>query len=202
MPALDGDEVRERVRKAVHAQRAWRSSSWARRRRVLRSLLEWTVDHAEALSKVASRDSGKTLVDAAFGEILTTCEKLRWLVANAEQALKPDYRPTNLLLAHKVSKVVYEPLGVVAALVSWNYPLHNLLGPIVAALAAGDAIVVKPSEQVAWSSLIFVEAVRDCLTACGEVRSLPPSRCVSSRPTRSLKLRLVPCRIQSSSRSP
>ncbi|GAA5846640.1 hypothetical protein JCM9279_003391 [Rhodotorula babjevae] len=168
VPALNGDEVRERVRKAVHAQRAWRSSSWARRRRVLRSLLEWTVDHAEALSKVASRDSGKTLVDAAFGEILTTCEKLRWLIANAEAAIAPDYRPTNLVLAHKVSKVVYEPLGVVAALVSWNYPLHNALGPIVAALVVGDAIVVKPSEQVAWSSLIFIEAVRDCLTACGE----------------------------------
>ncbi|GAA5904403.1 hypothetical protein JCM8208_004186 [Rhodotorula glutinis] len=168
VPALSGDEVRERVRKAVHAQRAWRSSSWARRRRVLRSLLEWTVDNAEALSQVASRDSGKTLVDAAFGEILTTCEKLRWLVANAESAVAPEGRPTNLILTHKVHKVVYEPLGVVAALVSWNYPLHNALGPIVAALAVGDAIVVKPSEQVAWSSLIFIEAVRDCLAACGE----------------------------------
>lgn len=120
------------------------------------------------------------MVDAAFGEILTTCEKLRWLLANAESALAPEYRPTNLVLAHKVSKVVFEPLGVVAALVSWNYPLHNALGPIVAALAAGDAIVVKPSEQVAWSSLVFIEAVRDCLAACGEVSaafvvSLAPS---------------------------
>ncbi|BGP51561.1 Meiotic Sister-Chromatid recombination aldehyde dehydrogenase [Rhodotorula kratochvilovae] len=168
IPALNGAEIRERVGRAVQAQKGWRDSSWARRRRVLRSLLEWTVNEAEALSKVASRDSGKTLVDAAFGEILTTCEKLRWLIANAEAALAPDYRPTNLVLAHKVSKVVYEPLGVVAALVSWNYPLHNALGPIVAALAAGDAIVVKPSEQVAWSSLIFIEAVRSCLKACGE----------------------------------
>ncbi|TNY18946.1 meiotic sister-chromatid recombination aldehyde dehydrogenase [Rhodotorula diobovata] len=168
VPALNGDEVRERVGKAAQAQRGWRDSSWTRRRRVLRSLLEWTVNEAEALSKVASRDSGKTLVDAAFGEILTTCEKLRWLLANAESALAPEYRPTNLVLAHKVSKVVFEPLGVVAALVSWNYPLHNALGPIVAALAAGDAIVVKPSEQVAWSSLVFIEAVRDCLAACGE----------------------------------
>ncbi|GAA6046801.1 hypothetical protein JCM3770_005649 [Rhodotorula araucariae] len=168
IPALNGDEVRERIGKAVEAQKGWRNSAWARRRRVLRSLLEWTVDEAEALSKVASRDSGKTLVDAAFGEILTTCEKLRWLISNAESALAPDYRPTNLVLAHKVSKVVYEPLGVVAALVSWNYPLHNALGPIVAALAAGDAIVVKPSEQVAWSSLIFIDAVRSCLRACGE----------------------------------
>lgn len=117
---------------------------------------------------VSSPDKFLPVVDAAFGEILTTCEKLRWLIANTEDSLRPERRPTNLILAHKVSKVVYEPLGVVAACVSWNYPLHNALGPIIASLAAGNAIVVKPSELVAWSSLIFVQAVRDCLEACGE----------------------------------
>jgi acyl-CoA reductase-like NAD-dependent aldehyde dehydrogenase len=65
------------------------------------------------------------VVDAAFGEILVTAEKLRWTIANGEAALKDDYRPTNLLMAHKVSKVVYEPLGVTAAVVSWNYPYHS-----------------------------------------------------------------------------
>jgi hypothetical protein len=62
-----------------------------------------------------------TVVDASFGEILTTCEKLRWVIANGEEILRPEQRPTPLILAHKKSKVVYEPLGVVAAIVSWNY---------------------------------------------------------------------------------
>ncbi|GAA5962802.1 hypothetical protein JCM8115_001962 [Rhodotorula mucilaginosa] len=168
VPSLTAQEIRDRIGRAVSAQKGFRHSDWTRRRRVLRSLLEWTVDEAEPLAKIASRDSGKTLVDAAFGEILTTCEKLRWTIANAEAALAPDYRSTNLLLAHKVSKVVYEPLGVVAAIVSWNYPFHNLISPIIAALATGNAIVVKPSENVAWSSLIFVQGIRDCLAACGE----------------------------------
>lgn len=143
------------------------------------------------------------VVDAAFGEILTTCEKLRWTIANGQDCLKPDYRSqvffrsshtddslttlppcsTNLLLAHKVSKVVYEPLGVVAAIVSWNYPIHNALSPIIAALFSGNAIVVKPSENVAWSSLHIIEAVRACLAACGEVSSLsfPLLACASPR---------------------
>lgn len=47
-------------------------------------------------------------------------------------------------------------------------PPDNLISPIIASLAAGDSIVVKPSENVAWSSLIFVDAVRRCLEACGE----------------------------------
>ncbi|POY73058.1 hypothetical protein BMF94_3896 [Rhodotorula taiwanensis] len=168
IPSLQPDEIRSRISRAVTAQQGWRASSWARRRRVLRSLLEWTVDEAETLAKIASRDSGKTLVDAAFGEILTTCEKLRWTLNNAESVLAPEARSTNLLLAHKKSKVVYEPLGVVAAIVSWNYPFHNMISPIIASLAAGNAIVVKPSEMVAWSSHIYADAVRACLAACGE----------------------------------
>lgn len=64
-------------------------------------------------------------------------------------------------------QVKYEPLGTVLALVSWNYSFHNALSPILAALFAGDSIVVKCSEQVAWSSAWFIGGVRACLRACG-----------------------------------
>lgn len=53
------------------------------------------------------------------------------------------------------------------ACVSWNYSFHNALSPILAALMAGDSIVVKCSEQVAWSSDWFVGGVKACLKACG-----------------------------------
>lgn len=61
-------------------------------------------------------------IDAAFGEVLVTNSKLCWLIDHGEAALKPERRETNLILAHKTHEVRYEPLGVVAALVSWNYP--------------------------------------------------------------------------------
>lgn len=77
--------------------------------------------------KYACADCCLLVVDAAFGEILVTAEKLRWVIANGEGILKPESRRTNLLLAHKVHKVVYEPLGVVCAIVSWNYPFHSEL---------------------------------------------------------------------------
>ncbi|CEQ41728.1 SPOSA6832_03470 [Sporobolomyces salmonicolor] len=201
--SLNKEEIAERIERAVLAQRKWRSSNWGRRRRVLRSLLEWCVREMEPLAKMASRDSGKTLVDAAFGEILTTSpmdHRKRRGVSQAglplfslppcRLALTSAALRTNLLMAHKVSKVVYEPLGVVAAIVSWNYPLHSetassasqtvrrsliwsrpfadALSPIIASLFSGNAIVVKPSESVAWSSLQVIEAVRTCLAACGE----------------------------------
>jgi acyl-CoA reductase-like NAD-dependent aldehyde dehydrogenase len=68
------------------------------------------------------------VVDAALGEILGTCSKLEWILKHGERALRPERRRSNLLLSYKTSVVHYEPLGVVAAIVSWNYrPLPFLL---------------------------------------------------------------------------
>ena len=61
------------------------------------------------------------MVDAAFGEILVTAEKLKWTIKHGEKALRPSRRPTNLLMMYKKNEVRYEPLGVVAACISWKY---------------------------------------------------------------------------------
>ena len=107
------------------------------------------------------------MIDATLGEILVTVEKLRWTLRHGEKALKPSSRPTNLLMMYKKNTVVYEPLGVVAALVSWNYPFHNLLGPMISAIFAGNGIVVKASENTAWSSNYFSLIVKGALAVCG-----------------------------------
>lgn len=61
------------------------------------------------------------VVDASLGEILTTCSKLEWLMNHGEAALRPEGRRSNLMMAYKSAEMHYEPLGVVAAIVSWNY---------------------------------------------------------------------------------
>lgn len=61
------------------------------------------------------------VIDAALGEILTTCSKMEWLINNGEKAIRPETRPSNLMTFYKKSQVIYEPLGVVSAIVSWNY---------------------------------------------------------------------------------
>lgn len=73
--------------------------------------------------RAACLDSGKTRVDAALGEILVTAEKLAWTIKHGEAALRPERRPTNLLMLYKRNEVRWEPLGVVGACVSWKYGL-------------------------------------------------------------------------------
>ena len=155
------------VAAAAAAQLRWRETSFGQRRAVLRTLMAFVMDNAELLCRVACADSGKTLVDAQLGEILVTVEKIQWTLKHGERALRPSRRPTNLLMSYKRNTVYYEPLGVVAALVSWNYPLHNMLGPVISAIFAGNGIVVKVSEQTAWSSAYFLRVVRGALEAHG-----------------------------------
>jgi hypothetical protein len=65
--------------------------------------------------------------------------------------------PTNLLMCYKQNKVVYEPLGVVTALVSWYYPFHNFIGPVIGAIFARNGFVVKVSEQTCWSAAYYTK---------------------------------------------
>ncbi|KAJ4534161.1 Meiotic Sister-Chromatid recombination aldehyde dehydrogenase [Exophiala dermatitidis] len=152
---------------AARAQIPWSQTTFSERRRVLSTLLQHVLDHQEEIVTACCLDSGKTKIDACFGEILVTVEKLQWTIKHGEKALSPSRRPTNLLMCYKANTVVYEPLGVVAACVSWNYPFHNFISPVISALFAGNAIAVKPSEQTCWSSLYFTDLIRGGLRACG-----------------------------------
>ena len=87
-------------------------------------------------------DSGKTKVDASLGEILMTVEKLKWTIQHGERALRPERRPTNFLMMYKRNEVTWEPLGVVAACVSWKYVSSR--GQFMRTLLTISAILYDP----------------------------------------------------------
>jgi len=155
------------IEQAKAAQEKWAKTTFSQRRQVLRTLLAFILRNQEDICRVACLDSGKTMIDASLGETLVTVEKLRWTILHGEKALKPSKRPTNLLMLYKDNQVHYEPLGVVAALVSWNYPFHNFIGPVISAIFAGNGIVVKASENTAWSANYFTVIAKGALSVCG-----------------------------------
>ena len=161
------DAIDRAIDAAEKAQAEWSKTTFLQRKQVLQSLMRYVLENAEQICRVACLDSGKTMVDAQLGEILVTVEKIQWTLKHGEKALAPSRRPTNFLMMYKRNKVVYEPMGVIAALVSWNYPFHNLMGPIISAIFAGNGIVVKVSEQTAWSSAFFANIARGALVAHG-----------------------------------
>lgn len=169
VPSAQKEDIDNAIFQSSKAQQKWKLTSFSERRRVLNTLGQYIVDHQDEIARVACRDSGKTMVDASMGEILVTLEKINWILKHGEKALKPSKRPgpSNILMSYKGAEVRYEPMGVVAALVSWNYPFHNLMGPVIAAIFTGNGIVVKCSESVVWSSLHFIQIVKRALKVCG-----------------------------------
>ena len=158
--------VHEAVAKARESQEVWKRTSFSQRRAVLTRMLDHVLDHIDELCRVTSRDAGKTLENSALGEIWPVCEKLRWTLKNGKKYLRPE-RVSSGLLLHKKAFIEYHPLGVVGIIAPWNYPLQNILGPVIPALMAGNGCVVKVSEAVAWSSTRFKRIFDEVLAASG-----------------------------------
>lgn len=167
MPAFTPSDVKESVRKARAAQQEWKKSSFETRVKLMRVVRKAILDHTNTITTVACRDSGKTPTDAMVGEITVTLEKLRWMEIEGERALKPEYRSSGLLNMHKTSRVEWVPVGVVGAVVPWNYPFHQCFNPIVSALFTGNAVVVKASEFASWSTKYWAKLIQACLAAVG-----------------------------------
>ncbi|PWR22209.1 aldehyde dehydrogenase family protein [Zavarzinia compransoris] len=162
VPVTSPDEVRAVVERARIAQAAWGRSTFAQRRAVLRHLMDIIVERMDEICKAVVEDSGKTFENALLGEVMPVCNKIRWVMKNGEKYLRPEKVPSGLLL-HKKGRIEYLPLGVVACIVPWNYPFQNIFGSFVAPLMAGNAVVVKASEAVAWSTRFFQTLIDEAL---------------------------------------
>ncbi|XP_057958195.1 aldehyde dehydrogenase 22A1 isoform X2 [Malania oleifera] len=171
-PALEPVEVKERVEQARKAQKIWAKSSFRQRRQFLRILLKYIIEHQELICELSSRDTGKTMVDASLGEIMTTCEKITWLLSEGERWLKPEYRSSGRSMLHKTSKVEFHPLGVIGAIVSWNYPFHNIFNPMLAAVFSGNSVVIKVSEHASWSGCFYFRIIQAALNVVGAPENL------------------------------
>ncbi|RMP62127.1 hypothetical protein ALQ18_01949 [Pseudomonas marginalis pv. marginalis] len=116
--------------------------------------------HRSMIIARVMHEVGKCRTDALIAEILGTLDWLNWLENNAQQLLKPEKVKTPITLLGKQSLLLHEPLGVVLIICPWNYPFHNAITGIAAAIATGNAVVYKPSEHAPCEGL--VEQVLAC----------------------------------------
>jgi len=160
------EAVREAIVRARRAQVLLGESTFAQRRELLGELLDYVTDQAHAICELVVKDSGKTHQHALMGEIWPVAARLRWTMSEGEKHLRPE-RVSSGLLMHKRARHEFHPRGVIGAILPWNYPFQNLMNPIIPALMAGNAVVLKPSEWVAHSSAAFIEEIRGAIARAG-----------------------------------
>ena len=166
VPVTTPEQLVEIVASARRAQASWAKTSFKERRKVLGFILDYVLDHADELVDAVARDAGKTRHNAMLGEVWPVVEKARWTIKNGERYLADERVGAGVFL-HKRARIEYAPLGVVGVIAPWNYPLQNILGPTIPALMAGNAVVIKASEWVAWSSGRFQRIFTAAFKAAG-----------------------------------
>ena len=139
------EEVRAAVARARKAQAAWAVLPIEERCERLYRLRDAMVERADEIVEVVSRECGKPRHDCLSHEVMVTVDLLTYYCKNAPRILEPHDIGLHLL-KHKKSTVNYAPRGVVGVISPWNFPFVIPMGDVVAALVAGNAVVLKPSE--------------------------------------------------------
>lgn len=175
-PIADSAAVRAAVDAARDAGEWWRSIGWKQRREHLSALRLAMVRELETLAGIIRAETGKPFDDAVL-EIMLAVEHLDWAARNAHRVLRPRRVRPGLFAINQKAILEYAPLGVVGVIGPWNYPLYTPMGSISYALAAGNAVVFKPSEYTpgvgrwladTWAALLPDRPVLQVVTGFGE----------------------------------
>jgi succinate-semialdehyde dehydrogenase/glutarate-semialdehyde dehydrogenase len=151
---LDAAQAGEAVGAAHAAFPAWSRTRFRERARLLDRLRQAIVRQADEAARLIGREQGKPAGEAFASDILPSLEALAHLSAHGEDLLRDDaLEPRQILLAHKETRVVYEPIGVILAVKPWNFPWGQTVPVLAAALAAGNTVVVKPAPAATLSGL-------------------------------------------------
>ncbi len=153
VPLCGEAEVRAAVLRAREAQPAWAARPLQERIEVLRQVQEVFVDQADEVAQLASREMGKIESESLVGDVLLTLTSLDGYLRLAPSVLRTRRLRHGLLHLTKRSYVVYEPLGVVAVISPYNFPVLLSMQSAFAALIAGNAVVHKPSEHTPLTAL-------------------------------------------------
>ncbi len=153
-------EVEALVERSRLAGRSWASLSARERSRRLRRLRHLIADRSEEISEAVRAETGKALGEAIGGEALVVCDYLHYLERTAPSALAGRKAGTGSFF-HRRARVSYEPYGVIGIISPWNYPFTIGMSTVATALAAGNGVVLKPSEYTPLIGVLIAELVAE-----------------------------------------
>ncbi len=166
--AADVDEAVKAARAAFEDGR-WRLKTPREKKRALFRLAELMERDLEDLALLETLDMGKPIRDTLSIDVPTAINSVRWYA----EALDKVYGEVGVTPAERLSFVVREPLGVVGAIVPWNFPLHMACWKVAPALAMGNSIILKPAEQSPSTALKLGELALEAGIPPGVLNVVP-----------------------------
>ena len=161
-PVSTPAEIDAAYRAAEGAFAHWGRTTPAERQLALFRLADVMAEHADELADLESLDTGKPRASLVADEIDQSVDQLRFFAGAARDL---DGRSAGEYLAGHTSYVRREPIGVIGQVTPWNYPLNMAVWKIAPAIAAGNTVVLKPSDTTPLSTLRLAEVAAEFLPA-------------------------------------
>ena len=163
VPDRTATRSRAMAAKARQVQPGWEALGFEGRAQILKRAQKWIIDNSDRVIDTIVSETGKTYEDAQLAEISYGAAAFGFWAKNAPKYLADEKVSSSQPLrqgqeAHRALR----PLGVVGVIGPWNYPLTNSFGDCIPALAAGNAVILKPSEITPLTSLLMAECLEEC----------------------------------------
>jgi coniferyl-aldehyde dehydrogenase len=164
----------EQLRSSLELQRAAflreGPPGYRERRHHLQLLLRMVLDNQQRIAAAIAVDfgsdqaSGRSVDETLRVEILPTVFNIRHTIKHLRRWMRPSRRSTHWATWPSLAQVVHVPLGVVGVIAPWNYPISLSLGPLAGSLAAGNRVMLKPSELTPKTSALLAELIAKTFT--------------------------------------
>jgi acyl-CoA reductase-like NAD-dependent aldehyde dehydrogenase len=162
-PVHTAAEVEAAVARARDAFAWWQQLGWSGRKERLDAWKRLIVKRGDELAELVHRENGKPISDARLTEVTLPVDHIAWAAKHAPKVLGSRKVSSGMMMANQAALLEYQAVGVVGVIGPWNYPVFTPLGSIAYALAAGNAVVFKPSEYTPavgkWLVDTFAEIV-------------------------------------------
>jgi acyl-CoA reductase-like NAD-dependent aldehyde dehydrogenase len=163
VPDLDADAVATLAKRGRAAQPGWGAIGFESRGRILLRAQKWLIDNAERVIETIVSETGKTYEDAEFAEIAYAANAFGFWAKEAPKYLGDErVKSAQIMLKGKKLILRHRPLGLIGVIGPWNYPLTNSFGDCIPALAAGNSVILKPSEVTPLTSMLLAEGLLEC----------------------------------------
>jgi 1-pyrroline dehydrogenase len=159
VPNMSAEQVDETVERAKQALPEWLDATPGERSELLHKLADVLADNAEELAQIESRNVGKPM-SLAREEMPFAADNLRFFAGAARNL---EGKSTGEYIKGYTSMIRREPIGIVAGICPWNYPLMMAVWKMGPALAAGNVQILKPAEQTPLSLLRFLELASEVI---------------------------------------
>ena len=126
----------------------------------LKKLKALLIDNKQAFIDAAAKDFGhRATDDTIIGDIFSSIQGINYSIKHLKGWMKPQRRHVAVTFQPASAQVLHQPLGVVGVIVPWNYPIFLALGPLTAAMAAGNRVMIKMSESTPETSRVLAEVL-------------------------------------------